>query len=71
VIAAEVILRGTRVDKASKKFKTLAQWIFPPWPLRQILFGQSWDFLASWLANSRHDLDILDKVLKRVFGSSK
>jgi hypothetical protein len=71
VIAAEVILRGTCVDEASEKFKTLAQRIFPPRPSRQTLFGQSWDFLASWLADSRHDSDVLDEALKRAFGSSK
>lgn len=71
VIASDVVICGACVDEASSKFKRLARQIFPLRPRRYTFFGQSWDFLSTWMMDSRYDSDTLDKALQEAFGPSR
>ncbi|GLA56176.1 hypothetical protein AnigIFM63604_005046 [Aspergillus niger] len=71
VIAAETIICGTRANEARSKFEVLARRIFPVRRRWQTLFGKSWDFLTTWVADSRHDSQILDETLQKAFGAKR
>ncbi|KAL6229143.1 hypothetical protein BDW75DRAFT_250095 [Aspergillus navahoensis] len=69
LILSDVVVCGESVDEARAKFITLARRIFRPRPLVHTLVGQSWDFLRSWLTDSRHDSEVLDDALKEAFST--
>ncbi|KAB8244566.1 acyl transferase/acyl hydrolase/lysophospholipase [Aspergillus flavus] len=71
LIASEVIVRGTRTDVASTKFKNLSRQIFSSRPRRQTLLGQSWDLLTTLVTDSRYNTRALDCALQETFGSSR
>jgi hypothetical protein len=69
LILSDVVVCGESVDEARAKFITLARRIFRPRPLVHTLVGQSWDFLRSWLTDSRHDSEVLDHALQEAFST--
>ncbi|KAL5364260.1 hypothetical protein BJX96DRAFT_178817 [Aspergillus floccosus] len=68
VIASEVMVRGTPVRDADAKFQTLARDIFPPRPRFQTPWGRSWEWLTTWMADSRYNSTALDEALQGAFG---
>ncbi|PYH75612.1 FabD/lysophospholipase-like protein [Aspergillus uvarum CBS 121591] len=71
VIAAEMMIRGTRAKDAQLKFKALARQIFRARRQWHTFFGQWWEFVTTWLADSRHDSRVLEDTLRDAFGSNQ
>lgn len=71
VIASEVVICGVSINEASSKFNCLARQIFPLRPRRYTFLGQSWDFLSTWMMDSRYDSDNLDRALQEAFGPTR
>ncbi|CBF87230.1 predicted protein [Aspergillus nidulans FGSC A4] len=69
LILSDVVVCGESVDEARARFITLARRIFRTRPLVHTLVGQSWDFLRSWLTDSRHDSEVLDDALQEAFST--
>ncbi|KAF4215272.1 hypothetical protein CNMCM5878_008312 [Aspergillus fumigatiaffinis] len=71
VIVSEVIDLGRPAAMAHAKFRALAQQIFRPWPPRQTILAQMWDFLTTWVSDSRHDSNTLDRALQQAFDPAR
>jgi hypothetical protein len=56
---------------AHAKFRALARQIFRPRPPRQTILAQTWDLLTTWVSDSRHDSNTLDRALQQAFDPAR
>ncbi|KAH2268521.1 hypothetical protein KXW02_002538 [Aspergillus fumigatus] len=71
VIVSEVIDLGRLAAVAHAKFRALARQIFRPRPPQQTILAQMWDLLTTWVSNSRHDSNTLDRALQQAFDPAR
>jgi hypothetical protein len=68
---SEVIDLGRPAAVAHAKFRALARQIFRPRPPRQTILAQTWDLLTTWVSDSRHDSNTLDRALQQAFDPAR